>query len=432
MHMTELIMKKRDGGEHDQAEIDFLVQGISDNSIPDYQLAAWTMAVYFRGMTKEETRRFTMAMAQSGKMMDLSSLPGPKADKHSTGGVGDKATPLVMALVAAAGIAVAKMSGRGLGHTGGTIDKFESIPGFRSTLATDEFMEQLRRIGAVVAGQSSDLARADKRLYALRDVTGTLASIPLIASSVMSKKIAAGADTIVLDVKCGSGAFMRDLESARELALSMVDIGRGLRRRVTAVISNMDEPLGWAVGNSLEMTEAIDILKGGGPGDVRELSLVLAEQILIMAGRKPQAARKELEALLDNGTALRKFEEMVAAQGGKIKLDVEGYNLPAATHTIDVLAAETGWVKRVDALKVGQLSMELGAGRQRLGDEIDASVGVVLQRKIGDRVESGERIAVIHARRGEDRTLRSSELLAAFEFTDYPVVPPPLVLDIIS
>lgn len=432
MNVKELIIKKRDGGEHSAAEIDFLVQGISDGSIPDYQLAAWTMAVYFRGMTPEETRLLTLAMTHSGEVMDLSALPGVKADKHSTGGVGDKTTPIVMALAAAAGIMVPKMSGRGLGHTGGTIDKFESIPGFRTTLSAAEFISQLRRVGAAIMGQSDNMVRADKRLYALRDVTGTVASIPLIASSVMSKKIAAGADIIVLDVKCGAGAFMPDIQQARELARSMVEIGRGLGRRVSAVISNMEEPLGWAVGNSLELIEVIDILKGRGPADLRELSLLLAAQILIMVGREPAQARAELEALLDNGVALQKLEEIIVAQGGKIDINVEKNSLPAAPEIFAVAATGAGWVKSINALEIGRLSMRLGAGRERLGDKIDHAVGVVLSKKNGDRVEIGEPLAFIHARRGEERELRSAELRAAFQLVAQPVKPPPLVLDIID
>ena len=432
MNVQDLIIKKRNGGEHSAAEIDFLVQGMGDMSIPDYQLAAWAMAVYFQGMSPAETHRLTMAMAASGDTVDLSAVAGLKADKHSTGGVGDKTTPIVLALCAAAGLVVAKMSGRGLGHTGGTIDKFESIPGFRSTLNPQEFVSQLQRVGAAVVGQSGNMVPADKRLYALRDVTGTVDSIPLIASSVMSKKIAAGSDIIVLDVKCGSGAFMAEFDDARTLAITMVDIGKKLGRRVAAVISNMDQPLGRAIGNSLEIIEALEVLKGAGPEDLKEISLVLATQMLVQAGREPLSIRSELEEYLENGIALTKFLEFVVAQGGNVEINVEEYNLAVASEQIEVVALESGWVKAIQAKDLGQLCMHLGAGREKLGDSIDHTVGVVLNKKIGDYIEKNEKIAMIYARHDVDREYLTAKLRALFQLVDYKVEPGSLVLDIIS
>lgn len=428
MRAVDLIRKKRDGGTHTAEELRFLIQGYVAGRIPDYQMAAWAMAVYFRGMTDEETAHLTRELVASGETVDLSPIAGVKVDKHSTGGVGDTTTLVLGPLVASAGVPVAKMSGRGLGHTGGTIDKLESIPGFRAELTPQQFVEQVNRIKLAVVGQSAKLTPADKLLYALRDVTATVESIPLIASSVMSKKIAAGADAIVLDVKTGEGAFMREEADAFALARAMVAIGERLGRRTVAVVSDMSQPLGYAVGNALEVREAIDTLAGRGPADLTELCLVLGAHMLVLAGAAPdaRAARAVLERNIETGAALEAFRRFVAAQGGDARVVDEPDRLPQAAHQIPVPAPRRGYVSRVAAREVGECAMLLGAGRETKESAIDLAVGVVLRKKVGDRVEAGEPLAVIHANRPDVEAV-AARLQRAFTIADEPVAPPPLV-----
>lgn len=399
MRMYDIIMKKRNGGELSKEEIDFFVEGYTRGEIPDYQASALMMAIYFRKMTKKETLALTMAMAQSGDMLDLSGIRGIKVDKHSTGGVGDKTSLALAPMVAACGVTVAKMSGRGLGHTGGTIDKLESFPGFTTALTTERFIENVNRIGMAIMGQTADLAPADKKLYALRDVTATVDNLSLIASSIMSKKLAAGADAIVLDVKTGSGAFMKQEAEARALAEEMVKIGKNAGRRTVAVISDMDQPLGFAVGNALEVKEAIDTLEGHGPADFLELCLTLGSQML-MAGGKAESAREAegmLRGVIADGSALRKLAEFVEAQGGDSRVVYHPELLPEAAITLPVEAPKSGYVTRIVCDEVGICSLILGGGRETKESEIDLSVGLVLRKKVGDYVESGEPLAVIHA-----------------------------------
>ena len=399
MRMYDIIMKKRNGGELSPAEIRFFVEGYTKGEIPDYQVSALMMAVYFQKMTERETSELTMAMADSGDMLDLSAISGIKVDKHSTGGVGDKTSLALAPMVAACGIPVAKMSGRGLGHTGGTIDKLESFPGFTTSLTTEQFVENVNRIGIAIMGQTADLAPADKKLYALRDVTATVDNMSLIASSIMSKKLAAGADAIVLDVKTGSGAFMREEKDARALAEEMVKIGKSAGRKTIAVISDMDQPLGYAVGNALEVREAIDTLNGNGPEDFVELCLTLGSQMLLAGGvaKSVEQARQMLQTVIDNGSALKKLAEFVEAQGGDSGAVYNPELLPRASLTIPVPAPVTGYVNRIICDQVGICSLLLGGGRETKESEIDLSVGLVLHKKVGDYVEAGEPLAVIHA-----------------------------------
>lgn len=401
MRTVALIEKKRDNGELSAEEIKALIDGYTKGTIPDYQMAAWAMAVYFRGMSERETADLTLAMAQSGDMIDLSPIAGVKVDKHSTGGVGDKTTLVLAPLVAACGAPVAKMSGRGLGHTGGTIDKLESIRGFTSELSRERFLSQVNEIGIAVAGQTADIAPADKQLYALRDVTATVASIPLIASSVMSKKIAAGADAIVLDVKVGSGAFMKTIEDAVKLAEAMVGIGRQVNRDTVAVITGMDQPLGRAVGNALEVKEAIDTLRGEGPPDLQELCMELGSHMLRAAGKAEgeDEARARLKEVWTSGKALEKFTDWIAAQGGDASVTDEPARLMNAEAVMQVTAESDGIVASIEAERIGVAAMMLGAGRKTKDEVIDPAVGIVLHKKVGDEVAAGEPLAELHINR---------------------------------
>lgn len=397
MRAYEIILKKRNGLALTGAEIDYLIKGYVAGLVPDYQMAAFAMAVYFQGMSREETLALTMAMVQSGETVSLADIPGIKVDKHSTGGVGDTTTLVLVPLVAAAGVPVAKMSGRGLGHTGGTLDKLESIPGFRTDLSREELADQVRRIGAAVAGQTANLVPADKALYALRDVTATVDSLPLIASSIMSKKLAAGADAIVLDVKCGDGAFMKNLDDALALARAMVEIGRGAGRETVAILSAMEQPLGRAVGNALEVEEAIKTLRGEGSADLEELCLVLGGQMLCLAGKVPDPARgSELLKGLLGGAALNKFKELIAAQHGDARVADDPSLLPQAPVRLELPSPAAGFVQRIRAESIGRSAMLLGAGRETKEDAIDPAAGIVLLKKAGDAVKAGEPLAVLH------------------------------------
>jgi len=419
MNVIEVIGRKRDGLEQSAEEIRFLLDGYLAGSVRDYQVAAWLMAVVIRGMTRAETLALTQAMVDSGEVMDLSEVPGFKVDKHSTGGVGDKVTLIAGPLAAACGVPVPKLSGRALAHTGGTLDKLESVPGLRVELSPEEFRAQVREIGLAVAAQSPRMVPADKALYALRDVTATVASVPLIASSVMSKKLAAGADGIVLDVKEGRGAFMPDLESATSLARLMVEIGEGAGRRTVALVTAMDNPLGRTVGNALEVGEALEVLAGGGDAELREVSIRVAAEMCRLAG----VGRDPAQAIAD-GSALDRFRRMLAAQGGRLE---EG--LPVARVQVPLQAPSGGWIEAIDALEVGYGSLELGAGRLRKEDPIDHSAGIVIERQVGDRVEAGEALAVIHTRTLELADRARPRLQAAWRIVGHEVQRPPHVLE---
>jgi pyrimidine-nucleoside phosphorylase len=429
MRAVDIIARKRDGAELSAEEIDFFIQGFAQDSIPDYQVSAWLMAVVLQGMARQETIDLTRAMARSGDQLALQDVEGPVVDKHSTGGVGDKTTLVVAPLVAAAGVRVGKMSGRGLGFTGGTLDKLESIPGFRVDLSTDEFLAQLCDIGIVVTGQAKGLVPADGRLYALRDVTATVNSLPLIASSIMSKKIAAGASAIVLDVKVGHGAFMETEQAALDLAELMVHIGTDVGRKVRAVISDMNQPLGCAVGNALELKEAIETLQGQGPDDFRAHCLAIAGQMLLIAGavHGEDEARTELEHLLDTRRAWQKFTAWIAAQGGDVGAVESPDVLPEARFLRQVSAPRTGYVAGVNARDVGLVSMLLGGGRAKKGDKVDHAVGIVLQAKVGDYVEKGEPLLTVHANDEGKLSGALQRLLGAYTWSDEPTEPPPLV-----
>lgn len=399
MRMVDIIERKREGVVLTPEEIRFVIDGYSKDEIPDYQMSALLMAVYFQGMTAEETAELTMAMAESGDQIDLSKIDGIKVDKHSTGGVGDTTTLILAPLVAAVGVPVAKMSGRGLGHTGGTIDKLEAVPGFHVEVSEEQFIELVNKNKLAVVGQSGNLAPADKKIYSLRDVTATVNSIPLIASSIMSKKIAAGADAIVLDVKVGSGAFMKEMKDAQALASTMVEIGEQVGRKTAAVISDMNQPLGFAVGNSLEVKEAIDTLKGKGPADLHELCLVLGSKMVVLAGKASTEAEAYamLEKVIENGKALVAFKTFLSAQGGDASVVDHPERLPDAKYKIPVLAEAAGFVEGITADEIGTAAMLLGAGRATKDSVIDLSVGIVLHKKIGDEVKKDEPIATIHS-----------------------------------
>ncbi len=424
MRTVDIIHSKRDGRELSPEEIAFLIEGYTKGEIPDYQMSAWAMAVYFNGMSARETADLTLAMARSGDQVDLSSIPGIKVDKHSTGGVGDTTTLVVGPLVAAAGIPVAKMSGRGLGHTGGTIDKLEAIPGFAVERTTEQFLTQVREIGLAVVGQTGNLTPADKKLYGLRDVTGTVESIPLIASSIMSKKIASGADAIVLDVKTGRGAFMKSLDDSIKLAQAMVDIGTEVGRETVAVITNMDEPLGPSIGNSLEVLEAIDTLSGRGPAELTELCLELAAHMVRLGGKADSEAeaKKLVTRLLENGEALAKLKQLIAAQGGDARVTEDPARLPQAARRVDVPSPEEGFVAAIDAEALGITAMLLGAGRATKEDQIDLAVGIKLFKRVGDPVKKGEPLAELYINREDsaETTEMMRRTAAAFTIASAP------------
>jgi pyrimidine-nucleoside phosphorylase len=436
MRMVDLIGKKRDGQALTQDEINWFIQQYTANQIPDYQAAALLMAIYFRGMSRAETAMLTLAMAHSGNLMDLSDITDYAVDKHSSGGVGDKVTLIVLPLVAVCGVPVAKMSGRGLGFSGGTLDKLEAIPGFRVNLTEEEFRSQARKYGIVLCGQTGELAPADGKIYALRDVTGTVPSTPLIASSIMSKKLASGAKGIVLDVKCGKGAFMSNVDEARELARVMVDIGIDAGRDMIALISDMNQPLGTTVGNALEVREAIETLAGGGPQDLREHCLDVAASMLKLAGRGEKwtdfdAVKQELEQKLSSGAALDKFRQLVAIQGGDTRVIDDTSLLAQATHKIEIKATSSGYTAEVGANYIAMAALVLGAGREKKEDAVDPAVGIEVFRKVGDVVNTGDVLAVIHANDLHKADEAKKLVDAAFLIAHEPVTPLPLFYDVI-
>ena len=433
MRAVDIITRKRDKQELTKEEIEFFIRGFTAGEIPDYQAAAWAMAVLLNGMTPGETTDLTLAMAASGEMLDLTGVVDIAVDKHSTGGVGDKVTLVVEPLVAACGVPMGKMSGRGLGYSGGTLDKLESIPGYNVNLTNNQFLRQLKEVGVVLAGQSAELAPADGKLYALRDVTGTVPSVPLIASSVLSKKLAAGAQAIVLDVKAGNGAFMPTIVMARELAQLMVDIGTSAGRQVLALISDMNQPLGVAVGNALEVKEAIATLKGGGPRDLREHCLTLAEHLLVLgkAAVTHGEGRAMAEQALADGSGLAKFRALVGAQGGDTAVVDDPERLPRASLIETLNAPRSGYLSGVHARTVGETAVLLGAGREKKGDRIDHAVGVEVFHKVGDQVEKDEPLFSVHANDPAKLAEAVDRLLAAHTWSDRPVAPLPLFYDTI-
>jgi pyrimidine-nucleoside phosphorylase/thymidine phosphorylase len=427
----EVIHRKRDGRPVPPEAIAELVTGYAEGIVPDYQMAAFCMAVFFRGMSGPELQSLTMAMLHSGDVLDLSDIPGPKIDKHSTGGVGDKTSLALAPLVAACGVKVPMVSGRGLGHTGGTLDKLESIPGFQTQLPVERFRELTASVGACLVGQTDRIAPADRKLYALRDLTATVESIPLIAGSIMSKKLAEGIDGLVLDVKVGSGAFMKRLPDALELARTLVGIGRGMGKQVVALVTDMDQPLGRAVGNALEVKEILHLLQGGGPPDLRELTVLLGAEMLLLGGvaATPAGARGRIEQAIADGSGFRKLREIVEAQGGDPRALVEPDRLPRAARVVDVAAQATGVVETIDAEAVGLAAMALGAGRSRLEDAVDPAAGLELRKKVGDSVEAGEPLAAMHLgeRPLEPPDAVAARLRGAFRIGAGPGAPGPLV-----
>lgn len=434
MRMYDIIIKKRNGEALSDEEIAYFIKGYTDGTIPDYQASALLMAIYFQGMTEHETAVLTMEMAHSGDMLDLSAIKGMKADKHSTGGVGDKTSLVLTPLAASIGIPVAKMSGRGLGHTGGTIDKLESFPGFTTGISEEQFINNVNTIGIAIAGQTKNMAPADKKLYALRDVTGTVDSIPLIASSIMSKKLAAGADVIVLDVKTGSGAFMKTEEDSIKLAEEMVKIGNNVGRKTLAVISDMDEPLGYAVGNAIEVKEAIDTLNGHGPADLLELCLTIGSLMAIGTGKagSTEEARRLLIEKLDDGSALKKSAEFVEAQGGDSAPVFNTDLLPQASIVREVTSPVDGYVSHIESDRVGISAMKLGGGRETKESEIDLSVGILINKKVGDSVKKGEKIATLYANDNAKLEAALSELEQSYSYSQTPVERPELIKTIIG
>lgn len=430
MQAIDMIIAKRDGERHLAPDLQAWIRAVAAGDVPDYQVAAWLMAVFLRGMDEGETHALTEAMARSGRMLDLGALGDTVVDKHSTGGVGDKTSLVVGPLAAAMGLTVAKMSGRGLGHTGGTLDKLESIPGLSVDLSPEALIEQARRVGLVIAGQSMDLAPADKQLYALRDVTGTVPSLPLIASSIMSKKLAAGAPAIVLDVKVGRGAFMKELPEATALAEAMTAIGVRSGRRMACCLSRMDAPLGRAVGNALELREAIATLRGEGPVDLHDLSLTLVGIMLVLAGQAghPSHLRSEMEHALRDGSALLRLRRMVEAQGGDVRVIDQPERLPKAPVIGLATAEQDGWVAAIDAAAVGGIALDLGAGRRRKDDKVDPAVGLVFKVGLGDRLAAGRPLAEVHARDEASAEVAAAAVRAAVIITVDPPPPPPEIV----
>jgi len=431
--MYDIIEKKRDGLTLSEEEIRYFIQGYTEGSIPDYQVSALLMAIYFEGMNQTELAYLTKAMVDSGDTIDLSAIDGIKVDKHSTGGVGDTTTLILAPLVASIGVPVAKMSGRGLGHTGGTLDKLEAIPGFHIEISRDEFIELVNRNKVAVIGQTGNLTPADKKIYSLRDVTATVNSIPLIASSIMSKKIAAGSDAIVLDVKTGQGAFMKQVSEAEELAKAMVAIGKKTSRKTIAVISDMNQPLGYAVGNALEVKEAIETLQGKGPKDLTELCLTLGSHMVVLSGviENEAEAKAKLEENLHNGKAFETFKLFLEAQGGNAEVADKPERLPQAKYKIDIPAKKSGTVAKIITDDIGTIAMTLGAGRQTKEDEIDLAVGNVLHKKIGDSVKVGEPLVTIHTN-NQDISAIKPKVYECIMISDDQVTPPQLIHNIIS
>jgi pyrimidine-nucleoside phosphorylase len=428
MRMVDLIEKKRDGVELSKDEINHIISGYTDGSIPDYQMSAFAMAVYFNDMTTEERANFTMAMVESGDQIDLSSIEGIKVDKHSTGGVGDTTTLVLAPLVAALGVPVAKMSGRGLGHTGGTIDKLEAVPGFHVEIVNEKFVELVNKNKLAVIGQTGNLTPADKKLYGLRDVTATVSSIPLIASSIMSKKIAAGADAIVLDVKTGEGAFMKELDDAKALAKAMVDIGNSIGRSTMAVISDMSQPLGRAIGNALEVEEAIETLRGNGPKDLEDLCIALGSHMVVLAKKanSHEEAKQMLKEVMTNGKAIESFKLFLASQGGDASVVDDPTKLPKALYKIEVPALESGTVNKITANDVGTAAMLLGAGRATKESEIDLAVGLMLNKKVGDTVQKGDSLVTIHSNKKDVASIIEM-IQQCYSITNGNVEVPPLI-----
>ena len=429
MRMYDLILKKKQGGELSTDEIRYMIEGFTEGSIPDYQMSAMTMAICFRGMTPRETVDLTLAMRDSGDVLDLSGIKGVKVDKHSTGGVGDKTSLALTPIIAALGVPVAKMSGRGLGHTGGTIDKLECFDGFTTALSEEQFAGNVNTIGIAIAGQTANLAPADKKLYALRDVTATVDQMSLIASSIMSKKLASGSDAIVLDVKTGNGAFMKKLEDSRALAKEMVSIGTMAGKKTVAVITDMDQPLGRAVGNSLEVREAIDTLRGEGPADFKEVVFALGSQMLMLAGRAAdeKEARALMEGVIEDGSALDKFAQFVRAQGGDAAPVYDTSLLPVAGKTLEVTAKESGYVHRILAEDIGIACMTLGGGRETKESAIDLSVGIILEKKNGDAVSDGEVLATIYGNDDAKMQAAYEKIAHAYEIAKEPAAFVPVV-----
>lgn len=434
MRVVDIIVKKREGKALTTEEIKFFVAGFTDGSVTDYQASAWAMAVLLKGMNDRETTDLALAMAESGEVLDLTGVVDIALDKHSTGGVGDKTTLVVEPIVSACGLRVGKMSGRGLGFSGGTLDKMESIPGYRTDLSKEEFLNQLRDLGLVLTGQTGDLAPADGKMYALRDVTGTVDSLPLIASSIMSKKIAAGAQRMVLDVKVGVGAFMKTLPEAKKLATIMVRIGKLAKRKAVALLSDMNQPLGHAVGNALEVKEAIETLHGGGPADFREHCLLVASHLIVLgnAASSLPAARKKAEAVLQDGSAFERLRKLVAAQGGDVSYVDDPGKLPTAALIEEVKAPKSGYLKRIDAQIVGEASVEMGAGRAKKGDPIDPAVGIVVLHKVGDKLAKGEPLFVLHANSQSTLDAARARVQAAHQWSSKKVRPLPHSYGVIS
>ena len=434
MRFYELIIKKRNGLKLTEKEINYAIKAFNEGKIPDYQMSAMLMAIYFQGMDIRETKYLTMAMVHSGKIIDLSSIPGIKVDKHSTGGVGDTTTLALVPMVAAAGVPVAKISGRGLGHTGGTIDKLESIKGFKTELSLNRFIDIVKKVGASIISPTSDLAPADKKLYALRDVTGTIDSIPLIVSSIMSKKLSAGTEAIVLDVTTGSGAFMKEYKDALKLGKIMVNIGLELGKETVAVISNMDEPLGFAIGNSLEVKEAIEVLKNRGPEDLRNLCLELGAHMLKLgkAVKNNEEGRNRLEKILKEGTAFSKFKEMIVAQGGNSEMIDNPELLPQAKHCTKIRAVVSGYIQKIDSRLIGESAMLLGAGREKKESEIDLSVGIILKKKVGTKANINQDLAEVYYNDSKKLKEAKNKLFSSFVIGDKKPKKLPLILATIS